>query len=66
MTAQATTCAAHAVVAARGEWVTNEKTLLERAGLRDAVDARMHDTADPVALVDDLRSLCAALVAPAS
>ncbi|MFI6940858.1 nucleotidyltransferase domain-containing protein [Streptomyces sp. NPDC050418] len=28
---------AHAVLAARGEWVTNEKTLLERAGLR-AVD----------------------------
>ncbi|WP_211301284.1 nucleotidyltransferase domain-containing protein [Murinocardiopsis flavida] len=30
--------AAHAVLAARGEWVTNEKTLLERAGLR-GVDA---------------------------
>ncbi|GAA4047142.1 nucleotidyltransferase domain-containing protein [Streptomyces shaanxiensis] len=28
----------HAVLAARGEWVTNEKRLLERAGLRD-VDA---------------------------
>ncbi|MFH8366369.1 nucleotidyltransferase domain-containing protein [Streptomyces sp. NPDC018031] len=26
---------AHAVLAARGEWVTNEKTLLTRAGLRD-------------------------------
>lgn len=26
--------AAHAVIAARGEWVTNEKRLLERAGLR--------------------------------
>ncbi|MFF8814026.1 nucleotidyltransferase domain-containing protein [Streptomyces pactum] len=26
---------AHAVLAARGEWVTNEKKLLERAGLRD-------------------------------
>lgn len=25
---------AHAVLAARGEWVTNEKTLLDRAGLR--------------------------------
>ncbi|PJJ73394.1 hypothetical protein CLV46_2981 [Diaminobutyricimonas aerilata] len=62
MTAQATTCAAHAVMAAHGEWVTNEKTLLERAGLRDAVDERMRDTADPVALVDDIRSLCAAAV----
>ncbi|RLL65649.1 nucleotidyltransferase domain-containing protein [Streptomyces sp. Z26] len=29
---------AHAVLAARGEWVTNEKALLRRAGLRD-VDA---------------------------
>jgi hypothetical protein len=27
--------AAHAVLAARGEWVTNGKRLLERAGLRD-------------------------------
>src|SRR5690242_8471380 len=26
--------AAHAVLAARGQWVTNEKTLVERAGLR--------------------------------
>jgi hypothetical protein len=26
---------AHAVLAARGEWVTNEKRLLLRAGLRD-------------------------------
>ena len=30
--------AAHAVLAERGEWVTNEKTLIDRAGLRD-VDA---------------------------
>ncbi|TDP31888.1 hypothetical protein DFR75_107113 [Nocardia ignorata] len=27
--------AAHAVLAARGEWVTNEKRLLHRAGLRE-------------------------------
>jgi hypothetical protein len=26
--------AAHAVLAARGEWVTNEKRILDRAGLR--------------------------------
>lgn len=31
--AQAATQSAHAVLAARGEWVTNEKTLLSRAGL---------------------------------
>ncbi|MFE4668661.1 nucleotidyltransferase domain-containing protein [Streptomyces sp. NPDC056716] len=30
--------AAHAVLAARGEWVTNEKRLLERAGLRTVDD----------------------------
>ena len=35
--------AAHAVLAARGEWVTNEKTLLDRAGLRgiDVIVARV-------------------------
>ncbi|MGA4843882.1 nucleotidyltransferase domain-containing protein [Streptomyces sp. G45] len=34
---------AHAVLAARGEWVTNEKRLLERAGLRgvDAITAAL-------------------------
>ncbi|MFE7118908.1 nucleotidyltransferase domain-containing protein [Streptomyces sp. NPDC057654] len=42
--------AAHAVLAARGEWVTNEKTLLDRAGLRgvDAVLAAL--TPEPKAL----------------
>lgn len=34
LVAQATCQAAHAVLAARGEWITNEKTLLTRAGLR--------------------------------
>ncbi|MEU6251656.1 nucleotidyltransferase domain-containing protein [Streptomyces sp. NPDC047043] len=40
----------HAVLAARGEWVTNEKRLLERAGLRgvDAVFEQL--TADPEVL----------------
>lgn len=32
--ATATCQTAHALLAARGQWVTNEKTLLERAGLR--------------------------------
>ncbi|MGW2032245.1 nucleotidyltransferase domain-containing protein [Streptomyces sp. NPDC001811] len=43
---------AHAVLAARGEWVTNEKRLLERTGLRevDAVVAALR--ADPGALAD--------------
>ncbi|RJQ87844.1 nucleotidyltransferase domain-containing protein [Amycolatopsis panacis] len=38
--------AAHAILAARGEWVTNEKTLLDRAGLRaldDVVSGLGHD-----------------------
>lgn len=39
--------AAHGVLAGRGEWVTNEKTLLDRAGLRP-VDAILEGlTADP-------------------
>ncbi|WP_369388576.1 nucleotidyltransferase domain-containing protein [Streptomyces sp. CG1] len=43
--------AAHAVLAARGEWVTNEKRLLERAGLRgiDAVVGALR--AEPGALL---------------
>ncbi|GAA3139008.1 nucleotidyltransferase domain-containing protein [Streptomyces rameus] len=43
---------AHAVLAARGEWVTNEKRLLERAGLRglDAVVSGLR--AEPDALAD--------------
>ncbi|HEY2061986.1 MAG TPA: nucleotidyltransferase domain-containing protein [Amycolatopsis sp.] len=36
---------AHAVLAARGEWVTNEKTLLERAGLR-SLDAALATLAE--------------------
>ncbi|MEU6588738.1 nucleotidyltransferase domain-containing protein [Streptomyces sp. NPDC046881] len=48
--ATAATQAAHAVLAARGEWVTNEKRLLERAGLR-GVDAVMGALrAEPAAL----------------
>ncbi len=34
LVAQAVSQSAHAVLAARGQWVTNEKTLLTRAGLR--------------------------------
>ncbi|MFF2849321.1 nucleotidyltransferase domain-containing protein [Streptomyces sp. NPDC058001] len=44
--------AAHGVLAARGEWVTNEKRLLERAGLRgvDAIIAEL-SADDPESLV---------------
>jgi len=47
---------AHAILAARGEWVTNEKTLLTRAGLRpvDEIVSRM--TGDPGSLIDAVRS----------
>lgn len=34
LVAQAASYAAHAVLAVRGEWITNEKTLLTRSGLR--------------------------------
>ncbi|GAA2724569.1 MULTISPECIES: nucleotidyltransferase domain-containing protein [Streptomyces] len=41
---------AHAVLAARGEWVTNEKTLLQRAGLREVDRALAGLKPDPDAL----------------
>lgn len=57
--------AAHAVLAARGEWTTNEKTLLDRADLRgvDGIVAAVRP--DPQALaeaVDAARALMAARV----
>ena len=45
---------AHAVLAARGEWVTNEKTLLDRAGLRAVDDLLAGADAHPA----DLVALC--------
>ncbi|MGX1561338.1 nucleotidyltransferase domain-containing protein [Streptomyces sp. NPDC055506] len=48
--ALATTQTAHAVLAARGEWVTNEKGLLARAGLRGMDDLVRSLTDDPGAL----------------
>ncbi|WP_229796242.1 nucleotidyltransferase domain-containing protein [Saccharothrix coeruleofusca] len=56
------TQAAHAVLAARGEWVANEKTLLSRAGL-DAVDgitARVE--ADPVRAAEEAHRVLSAAV----
>jgi hypothetical protein len=48
--------AGHAVLAARGEWVTNEKTLVDRAGLRgiDRIVAGL--SAEPGALIEALDS----------
>ncbi len=65
LVARAASCAAHAVLAARAQWVTNEKQLLVRAEL-DAVDqilataqpdpAVLHDT------VDRVRATCSAVL----
>ncbi|AFU03395.1 nucleotidyltransferase domain-containing protein [Nocardia brasiliensis] len=48
---------AHAILAARGEWVVNEKRLLARAGLRDidAIVGRL--TPDPEALARQLAAV---------
>jgi len=61
LTAQAACCAAHAVLAARGQWVTNEKTLLGRAGLRqvDELFAAVGSTSEALlGLVVRTRALC--------
>ncbi|WP_020671820.1 nucleotidyltransferase domain-containing protein [Amycolatopsis nigrescens] len=61
--AQAALQTAHAVLAARGEWVTNEKTLLARAGLREIdriVGALTPDPAALTAAVAEARALLTA------
>lgn len=66
--AQAVSQAAHAVLAARGEWVTNDKTLLTRAGLREADQLIAGATPEPDSLrdfTDQARALCATAVAEA-
>ncbi|MFG2607929.1 nucleotidyltransferase family protein [Streptomyces sp. NPDC048514] len=63
--ATATTQAAHAVLAARGEWVTNEKRLIERAGLRriDGVLGALRATPEClVAAVSEAEEIVAAAV----
>lgn len=42
---------AHAALAARGEWITNEKALLDRAGFRQGDDLLAGLTADPGSLL---------------
>ena len=62
LVAQAASQAAHAVLAARGEWITNEKTLLTRAGLRQVDEFIAAARPDPGALcdiVDRTRAACA-------
>jgi predicted nucleotidyltransferase len=46
--------AAHAVLAARGEWITNEKRLLDRAGLRDLDALGAEIFQDPSRVLDEL------------
>lgn len=45
---------AHAILAARGEWVTNEKRLLERAGLREIDSIVTRLAPDPGALAREI------------
>jgi predicted nucleotidyltransferase len=62
LVAQAASQSAHAVLAARGQWVTNEKTLLTRAGLCPVDDFIVAAQPDPGALrdiVDKTRAACA-------
>ncbi|MFI0464747.1 nucleotidyltransferase domain-containing protein [Saccharopolyspora sp. 5N102] len=66
MIAQAACQAAHGVLAARGEWVTNEKRLLTRAGLRDVDRVVAGLTAQTlVEAVDEAHALCDAAVSAA-
>ncbi|GAB2754539.1 nucleotidyltransferase domain-containing protein [Salinifilum aidingensis] len=63
--AQAACQAAHAVLAARGEWVTNEKRLLRRAGLEGTdplLTGLPGGSAELVELVDTARSRLRAAV----
>lgn len=58
--------AAHAVLAAHGEWTTNEKQLLDRAGLRGVDDAVAGaDAGSLVALVDDVSQRLTSVVVDA-
>jgi len=66
MIATAACQAGHAVLAAAGQWVTNEKTLLDRAGLRgvDAILAGLApDPAELTRAVDEAEALLASSLA---
>jgi hypothetical protein len=65
---EAATCAAHAIMSAQSQWVTNEKGLLARAGL-DRLDtvvrAATPDGPGLQSTVDEIRALCAAVLSSA-
>jgi hypothetical protein len=61
MIAQAASYAAHAVLAARRQWITNDKTLLTRAGLREIdeiIAAAGHGRESLLEAVDRSTELC--------
>ncbi len=61
LTAQAVTGAAHAIAAARGRWVTNEKRLLPAAGLTEVeelITAVPRDPDQAVAVIERIRQRC--------
>jgi hypothetical protein len=65
--AAAVACTAHGVLAARGQWITNEKRLIDRAGLRHADAVLTGLRAVPESLIqalDEAAALIAAAVAP--
>jgi predicted nucleotidyltransferase len=56
--AEAATCAAHAILAARGQWVTNEKRIFALAGL-DPLYVKLAKRSDAAASVRAIRQRCA-------
>jgi hypothetical protein len=56
--------AAHGVLAARGEWITNDKTLLDRAGLRGMDEILAGLTAEPESLAGAVARAAALVRAP--
>jgi predicted nucleotidyltransferase len=65
LVARGTSYAAHAVLAARGQWITNEKMLLTRAGLRQVDEFIALAQPDPGVLrevVDKSRDFCSETV----
>jgi len=65
--AAALACTAHGVLAARGQWITNEKRLIDRAGLRHGDEALTGLRSAPDSLiraVEQAEALIAAAVAP--
>lgn len=66
MTVQAATYAAHGILATRRVWLTNEKGMLEAAGLEGldglVLGIRSADPAELVAFVDAVEALCAGVL----